>query len=775
MAINFGNTIMEGEITPSVAVQAPVQDNSGAVLAEALAPAARAVGQIAGTIFQQGQENANGKILTAYESDLLDLADAVDQGMDRNEAMIQARSLRREYLGNAPGLQTEFDKIWTNFATSNGLGHVVVQGTIEQQAQDAKVTEALKLGYPDVNSYDLFLARSREAEAVSKEVTIANGNNTVISASLQNRALKAVVGLADSAFPVAQTMINNAMAEIAANPSNKAAIVDELNLTLGQNINQLKSLTGAAGEDSTYVLAPITGLLDTFNQWSTGAIPNAVMEGEIKSTQLKYEAMFTNSPEFGETIAISKILGELGLQNTNLANALFDENFITSMKSVIDGKPVDLVTTPEAGEAFNEGLKSIAANLTTSSDPELVQEVMSAINGAVDGAYTFERQAEDGMAYKSLVEMLGSPEVKNAIEIGGGVSAQYADKFTTVLRDNYEQVLLPAISQFWEETDVSTLESIRFTSTGPTQERLTGPVSQFLQPVWNGSAVEFVPNEAYRDNPEVVSLANEVNSGDSSIGVPLNNLINAYANVTQVDAKTIWEQDFAGRLFSLGEEGTAEGSSPLADSVNAVLDATTPEPTREDSYSLDEFQPADIAYAFTPPTDTSPEVMNAVAGDGGILDFIGSKEAPQGYDQQYGGASTEPPKPLSQMTIGEVRAYQNEMVNNGSASSAVGKYQVIRKTMDSLIANGVVSPNDVFDEATQDKIAIGLLRLRGLDKWLAGEMSDEAFANAVAHEWASMPLVSGPNAGRSAYAGDGLNKSLTSIDDFLAALRTLKG
>ena len=108
MAINFGDTIMEGSIEPEARVQQPVQDNSGAMLAEAFAPAARAVGAIAGSIFKQGQEDANTKILTQYENDLLNIADAVDQdAMTRDEAMIQARALRRQYLSNAPALQDD--------------------------------------------------------------------------------------------------------------------------------------------------------------------------------------------------------------------------------------------------------------------------------------------------------------------------------------------------------------------------------------------------------------------------------------------------------------------------------------------------------------------------------------------------------------------------------------------------------------------------------------------------------------------------------------------
>src|SRR5690606_15962909 len=113
MAINFGNTIIEGEITPSTQRQAPVYDQSGAARAQAgvalangFGGAAEAVGGIVGTLFKQNQENASTKILVDYEMELLNLADAVDQEeMTRDQAMIHARQLRKKYLSDAPALQ----------------------------------------------------------------------------------------------------------------------------------------------------------------------------------------------------------------------------------------------------------------------------------------------------------------------------------------------------------------------------------------------------------------------------------------------------------------------------------------------------------------------------------------------------------------------------------------------------------------------------------------------------------------------------------------------
>lgn len=151
-----------------------------------------------------------------------------------------------------------------------------------------------------------------------------------------------------------------------------------------------------------------------------------------------------------------------------------------------------------------------------------------------------------------------------------------------------------------------------------------------------------------------------------------------------------------------------------------------------------------------------------------ILAHIQRHEAPKGYDQVYGGSRLQPPKPLTQMTVDEVLAWQDASVARGSKSSAAGGFQIIRKTLRQLKSDMELSGREIFTADLQSAMAYRLLEGRGYSKWKSGAISTERFANNVAHEWASMPLVSGPNRGRSAYAGDGLNSALTNVDAYLA-------
>ena len=127
----------------------------------------------------------------------------------------------------------------------------------------------------------------------------------------------------------------------------------------------------------------------------------------------------------------------------------------------------------------------------------------------------------------------------------------------------------------------------------------------------------------------------------------------------------------------------------------------------------------------------------------------------------YGIYNPKDSKPLTEMTIGEVKQLQQQMLANQAGSSAVGKYQILYKTLFGDARTGApglqktlgLSDNIPFDAATQEKLGLALLEVRNFKDWINGKISDYQFQQNMAKEWAS---VADPDTGKSRYGTDGM-------------------
>ena len=166
-----------------------------------------------------------------------------------------------------------------------------------------------------------------------------------------------------------------------------------------------------------------------------------------------------------------------------------------------------------------------------------------------------------------------------------------------------------------------------------------------------------------------------------------------------------------------------------------------------------------------------------------LLEYIGNLESPRGYDAVLSeiSQSRQPPKQLTTMTIQEVLDWQERIDNGPQTSEAAGRYQIVEDTLrgynndnyssrQAALAAGRGEPGlweraglsigDLYNKLNQDKLGLALIEKRGLSKYLNDEISRDEFANNLANEFASLPIISGPRAGESVYKGVGTNASL---------------
>lgn len=172
------------------------------------------------------------------------------------------------------------------------------------------------------------------------------------------------------------------------------------------------------------------------------------------------------------------------------------------------------------------------------------------------------------------------------------------------------------------------------------------------------------------------------------------------------------------------------------------------------------------------------------AGAALLLDFIAETETGRNdaskYRTVYAHKEGRLPKPITSMTVNQwIAAGPSWTKNHGS--SAAGAYQFMNATTLDLKRELGLRGAQVMDPDLQDRLGYHLLRRRGYDAFMSGDLDRVTFAKNLAKEWASFPVLeatSGPHRrverGQSYYSGDRLNKALIApekVEKVLAGVR----
>lgn len=157
-----------------------------------------------------------------------------------------------------------------------------------------------------------------------------------------------------------------------------------------------------------------------------------------------------------------------------------------------------------------------------------------------------------------------------------------------------------------------------------------------------------------------------------------------------------------------------------------------------------------------------------------LLELIARAESNGNYNAYFGNAANTEII-FTEMTIAEVMQWQRDYVQQGAASSAVGRYQIIDRTLAGLVEQLNLDTSEKFSQPMQDRMAVALLERRGARDFIYDAISREQFAANLAQEWAALPKVIGDNPHESYYASDGLNQSRVAVDEILAVIDRVDG
>lgn len=171
----------------------------------------------------------------------------------------------------------------------------------------------------------------------------------------------------------------------------------------------------------------------------------------------------------------------------------------------------------------------------------------------------------------------------------------------------------------------------------------------------------------------------------------------------------------------------------------------------------------------------SPELQRSIADTRPFLNLLGDTEGTDkgdNYNETLAyGSFTDGDVVLTNMTLAEVDRLQTRMLShkaNSLNSSAVGRYQIVRTTMRGLKERLELSDDQKFSAELQDRLALALLKQRGLDAWRRGNLRDEEFALNLSKEWASLPR---PNSCHGYYSDQKAAVCFNEVKTVLGMLR----
>ena len=159
------------------------------------------------------------------------------------------------------------------------------------------------------------------------------------------------------------------------------------------------------------------------------------------------------------------------------------------------------------------------------------------------------------------------------------------------------------------------------------------------------------------------------------------------------------------------------------------------------------------------------------------------------YDMVYNyGDTLAPSKPVSEMTMQELYDFHTDLINatkgtvpgTNLGTSAVGKYQVIRK---SLFGSGTANKpaknswadklnlkaDTVYTPEIQEKIAMLALKEAGYESFIRGNKTEKAFHDKIANIWASVAKASG----KDTY-GQGIHTVKADLEPMYELLKPVK-
>lgn len=580
--VDFGNTVFEGRLQPTVPVVEPVTDNSDIFRLQGETKAFDALSSgVSSAIpwfqahFSAGAEAQKNAILNQYQQEVLLIADAVEQGLAVPAARMRLRALSASYTADNPSMTGELNTLHSQLVNTHGLAAVTVEGNEATRRQMELQDKAVAAGWqaPGMSveeATENYSASLRDVEDLAQFKRVIERKQALrqeITEEEKFQATRTLTAFIQTGFPWIQAQVEDARARVDEG-QDRAIVLDQLKATIGQKMAEIGFLQSLGGDvDLSYLTSGVDRMVKAFEDYTLGTTDAAVLTSQITEIKARNELLLRSDPEFGALLSMSDLVGNMSpaiirhmepavirMLGQNWAERSVDD----TGRETFSGKPADIVgqepTIPQYLDALKEGM----TNSVNEPTPELNTEIATQITNLLRGVKSYSASTEDARDFRAVIEFFADPVVGRFAEANQAIiPTDVRDQAEYVIQEQYEKVLIPLVTQRLEEAKIYTLRS-----TGADLVTDTTTPRDSIEPFWDGSQVIFRVLPGYENDAGVVETINSLNSGNDSVAGPINTLIRAMAHMQgTTDYSKIYEEQLAPRIFDEDEEDTGEGEA----------------------------------------------------------------------------------------------------------------------------------------------------------------------------------------------------------------------
>ena len=591
MATDYGNTIFEGELSPSVPIVQPIDNKSGQYLAQGIKAT---IDNTSSILFSSDAKAAradaakNGLFAEIAEYTSF-LADAKEQGRSTDEVSRLLRVKSLEWVANNPNMTDEIYTFLNKMTTDNGIGGNIRKETPLETGNRQKIEAATKDGW-DVSTpegmaaYDKQLILQNRLKQLETDISLATSQGRMVTAQMQNEATLTLHGIVQTGTTWVNTQIEKANQLLSGvqDPKARTAIIQQTKAQIAQQLAFIGSTRSASGNaiDTSYLTAGVENIMKVWEETVNGTADLAAYETALKSAETSNLLMvYQTNPKLAMLAAMNKASP---FEMTDLIRKM-DQEMINTYTKLMDGgttnadgtvtqtnKPPDLVETTENIGLVTEALKGSTKALLSdkSASPEAVAAQGVKLSNAIRSVVAYGGNDTDAKNFMAVVDLFSDTAVGRFLEsnpnmIDPGVATQAQQ----IIQQQYEGTVLPLINEEWATVTAlvyskgtgNTLTPAGRVNPNPNDSQVDSQdLSNVIEPIWNGAGIEFKVKDEFSSDPTLRGVAKKLNT---EVAGAVNRLVRTHAHlVGTTDYEKIYNEQYASRLFVTPDKPTDTGT-----------------------------------------------------------------------------------------------------------------------------------------------------------------------------------------------------------------------